>query len=270
MTTVAFEKYDDVLRIRFASFGSRSFGLDVSAYVVRGVMIDSAFHRARQRFANAINGLDLRGCIITHWHEDHAGNVRLLAQRGVPVSLRADTEAILRSGPRIKLYRQATWGRPPVLDTPITPFDTRPLECIHTPGHSADHQVVFDPETRTLFSGDLWLGIRARLMHPAEDPFQILESLRTVAALEPLRMFDAHRGLVEPAMVGLTRRIDWLAEAISTVERRSAEGWTTDEIVQRELGGETTAARLSQGEYTVTNFVGAVLRNGKRRQHDQR
>jgi endoribonuclease LACTB2 len=197
--SLSVEHYGDVHRVRMASLGSRAFRLDVSAYVVRGVMVDSGFHHARRRFVQAVDAIGVRGCVVTHWHEDHAGNAALLARRGLPVLLRADTDLIVRSAPKIGLYRRVTWGRPPALDVPLASFDLDGLECIHTPGHSKDHQVIWDPATHTLFSGDLWLGVRARTMHASENPYEILESLRRIAALRPERMFDAHRGLVEPA-----------------------------------------------------------------------
>lgn len=254
------ERYADVHRVRMSSIASRAFRLDVSAYVIRGVVIDTGFRHARRPFLHAVDAIGVHGCIVTHWHEDHAGNAVELARRGIPILIRGDTEEILRQRPRIAAYRHVTWGRPPALDTAMRAFDMVGLECVHTPGHSRDHQAVWDPQTRTVFSGDLWLGVRARTMHSSEDPYAIIESLRRVVALQPLRMFDAHRGLIEPAAAAIERKIDWLSKTLSTIERRVAEGWDDATIVKRELGGETAVALLSQGDYTTRNLVRAVRR----------
>jgi endoribonuclease LACTB2 len=269
--SLSIEQYGDVTRLRMASVASRAFGLDVSAYVVRGVMIDSGFRHARRRFFSAVGTIGVRGCIITHWHEDHAGNAAELAGRGIPILVRIDTERILRSRPSIAAYRHLTWGRPAALRVSPTPFDTAGLECIHTPGHSKDHQVVWDPHTRTVFSGDLWLGTAARTMHASEDPYAIIESLRTVAALQPVRMFDAHRGLVEPAGEAIERRIDWLSATVATIEQRIADGWDDATIVKRVLGGETPTAVISWGDYSARNLVRAVRRRAamEQGQHDR-
>jgi glyoxylase-like metal-dependent hydrolase (beta-lactamase superfamily II) len=260
--SLAVENYGDVRRVRMASIGSRAFGLDVSAYIVRGVMIDSGFRHARRLFVRAIDSIGISGCIVTHWHEDHAGNAPEIAARGIPILIRSETEEILRRRPKIGAYRHVTWGRTPALRAPATPFDTAGLECVHTPGHTRDHQVVWDPQTRTVFSGDLWLGTAARMMHSSEDPYAIIESLRTVSALQPLRMFDAHRGLIEPAVNALDRKIDWLSGAVATIEDRIKDGCDDATIVKRVLGGETAAALLSQGDYTTRNLVRAVRRRG--------
>jgi glyoxylase-like metal-dependent hydrolase (beta-lactamase superfamily II) len=132
------------------------------------------------------------------------------------------------------------------------------LTVIHTPGHSVDHQVVWDATTSTLFSGDLWLGVRARVMHASEDPYGIAASLRTAIALAPRRMFDAHRGLVEPATDALRLKLDWLTETVGEIERLVAAGWTDRAILKRVLGGEEIAALVSVGEYARRNLVRAV------------
>jgi glyoxylase-like metal-dependent hydrolase (beta-lactamase superfamily II) len=240
------------------SVAGQAVRIGVGVHVLRGVMIDCGFHRARRIVAEAIRTLGVRGVIVTHWHEDHAGNVDMLQRSGVPVSLRGDTEAKLRQNPSIYLYRRAVWGMPPTLTGDVAPFSNDAFECFHTPGHSTDHQVVFDRETGTLFSGDLWLGIRARILHASEDPRQIVQSLRIAAALNPARMFDAHRGPVSNPARALTAKAEWMTNTIGEIERRIAEGWSDREIVKRVLGVEELAALISHGEYSRANFVKAV------------
>lgn len=258
--TLRVERFGDVIRLRMSSSGSRIAGMDVSAYVVRGVMVDTGFHRARRALVNAVRELGVRGAIVTHWHEDHAGNVALLAELGIPLLVRDDTMEILQRGPSIQLYRRIVWGHPPALRLAPVAFDTNGLEMVHTPGHSTDHQVVFDPSTRTLFSGDLWLGVRSRILHASEDPYLIVESLRRAGALGPERMFDAHRGFVPHPVKALEARADWLRDVLAEVEQRVREGWSDPRIVKHVLGGEERAAWASRGDYSRRNLVKAVRR----------
>ncbi len=254
------ERHGDVIRIAMMSVGGRAIGLGVSAYVVNGVLIDSGFPRAERELLDAAREFGVHGVIITHWHEDHAGNIDAFAAAGVPVLVRDDTARIVERAAPIQLYRRAVWGQPRPLTAAPSPFDAGALERIHTPGHSPDHQVVWDPATRTLFSGDLWLGVRARVMHPAENPYEIIASLRRVLELEPTRMFDAHRGLVANPVAAIQAKIDWLTETVGEVERRIADGESDREIVHAALGGEEIAAVVSFGEYSRRNFVKAVRR----------
>ena len=119
---------------------------------------------------------------------------------------------------------------------------------------------MWDARTGTVFSGDLWLGVRARVLHSAEDPYRIVESLRRVAALGPVRMFDAHRGLVRDPVRALTAKAEWITETIGEIERRMALGHSDGEILANVLGGEELAGYLSYGDYARRNFVKAVRR----------
>jgi len=47
---------------------------------------------------------------------------------------------------------------------------------------------------------------------------------------------------------------------MTQIERRITSGWSDDEIVRRDLGGEPMAATVSRGEYTTGNLVRAVRR----------
>jgi glyoxylase-like metal-dependent hydrolase (beta-lactamase superfamily II) len=260
VTSIRVERFDDVVRLRLQSVAGRAIGLDVSAYVIRGIMIDTGFHRARLRVIEAAQSLGVRGVIVTHWHEDHAGNVAALAERGIPMLVRSDTEAVLRQRPPIQLYRHVFWGYPPALVSALTEFDPSGLEGIHTPGHSTDHQIVWDAETRTLFSGDLWLGVRARVLHSTEDPYVLLESLRRARGLQPHRMYDAHRGFVAHPIRALDAKMRWLETTLHDIERRVHGGWSDRAIVRGVLGGEEFAALVSRGDYSRRNLVRAVRR----------
>lgn len=249
--------HDDVTRLRMWTRRSAAIGYDVSAYLVRGVLIDTGFHHVEGDLIRALTRHRARGAIVTHWHEDHAGNAPMLAEV-LPMWMPPGTEAKLRERPQIRFYRHFTWGRPYPLRTPLEPFDFGPLVAIATPGHSADHHVVFDPETATLFAADLWLGIRVRVVGADENPYEILRSLDRAIGLAPRRMFDAHRGLVENPVVALRAKKQWLEATVADIEQRLDAGDDDDLILRSILGGEELAGYLSQGEYSRRNLVRAV------------
>jgi glyoxylase-like metal-dependent hydrolase (beta-lactamase superfamily II) len=251
--------HGDVRRLRLWTRRTASVGYDVSAYLVDGVLVDTGFPHVRDELERAVADARPRGVIVTHWHEDHAGNAPTFATR-LPVWMHAITERKLRERPRVKLYRHYTWGRPRALDTMLAPFEHSPLLFVHTPGHSADHHVVFDPRTATLFSGDLWLGVKVRVMGRNENPYEIIDSLTKVIALEPARMFDAHRGLVDQPVAALAAKRAWMQETVGDIERRLDAGDDAGQIVRTVFGGEERSmAMLSQGEYSRTNFVRIVV-----------
>src|SRR3954468_304707 len=242
-------QHEDVRRIRMWTRRSAAVGYDVSAYLVRGILVDTGFRHVERDLRTAVAELQPRGTVVTHWHEDHAGNAPMLATANVPMWLSPYTEAKLRERQQVKLYRHIVWGRPRALRGPYTPVDPAPLELIPTRGHSADHHVVFDAETRTLFSGDLWLGVRVRVMGSSENPYEIIDSLSRVIALEPARMFDAHRGPVPNPVTALRAKRAWMQETVSAVERELDAGKTERAILKKVLGGEERTAFYSEGEY---------------------
>ena len=121
--------------------------------------------------------------------------------------------------------------------------------------------MVFDERTRTLFSGDLWLGVKVRVMGASENPYRILESLDNAIALEPARMFDAHRGLVDDPVAMLRAKRSWMADTIGAIERALDAGDSEREILRSVLGGEERTAMVSEGEYSRRNFVRIVAKN---------
>jgi glyoxylase-like metal-dependent hydrolase (beta-lactamase superfamily II) len=199
--------------------------------------------------------------MLTHYHEDHAGNADLLAARGIPLVMHPTTLARLREPSPIRAYRRIVWGTPRPLTASLSALADPPsLRFLATPGHSADHQVIWDAERGTLFSGDLWLGVRARIMHDDEDPFQIIESLRAVRALHPGRMFDAHRGVVRDPVEAIESKIGFLEDTIAAVRSKIEAGLSDRAIVRELFGGDEPVAIASRGEYSRANFVRAVRR----------
>lgn len=249
-----------VQRLRMQGWRGRAVGYEVSAYALRGVLVDSGFPGAREEFTSAVRALSPRGAVITHWHEDHAGNAPALAAEGVPMVMHAACEAILRVRPSIRLYRRAVWGQTSALEGGLAAFDPAPLEVIATPGHCDDHLVVWDPERRVVAAGDLFLGVKVRVAHAHESPGALLESLRRVAALEPLLLLDGHRGVVKNATPLLRAKIGFLEETIGAIRELAARGAAEGEIQRRVLGREAFIGIASLGEYSKRAFVTAVLR----------
>jgi len=254
------ERYGDVTRFEMASAVSRLVGYSASVFLVRGALVDCGFHAVAAEVASLLESVRPRGVLLTHYHEDHAGNAELVAHSGIPLSGSGATLAELRDPSPIRLYRRLTWGVTPPLRSPVVAFEPEGLSLVAAPGHSHDHHVVWDSTTGTLFGGDLYLGVKVRVAHPGEDPYQLARTLRDVAALGATRLFDAHRGFVDSPTPLLLSKADWIDETIRGIEQRIAAGVTDASIVRELFGGESLPGYLSGGDYSRTNFVRAVRR----------
>ena len=249
-----------VKRLRMRSWRGALVGYDVSAYLVSDVLVDTGFPRGGRTLLEAVDAQRPRGVIVTHWHEDHAGNAPGVAARGVPMVMHAECEAKLRERPGIRFYRRQVWGHTAPLRSSLVGFDVAPLELVETPGHSADHLVVWDAERRILASADLFLGVKVRIAHEEEElPRALVTSLRRAAALEPRLLLDAHRGPVRDAAAQLRAKAEWNEEQIGAIERLATIGASEGEIVRRLFGGESLVGWVSGLEYSRRGFVRAVL-----------
>jgi glyoxylase-like metal-dependent hydrolase (beta-lactamase superfamily II) len=245
--------------IRLQSWRSAAMGYSVCVFLVRDQLIDTGFPGARHRMARLLDERRPRGLVVTHQHEDHAGNVALVAERGIPIAMAPATEEALRAGEaNVGLYRRACWGIMAPLQSAIEPHQPTGLELIATPGHSPDHHAVWDAERETLFGGDLFLGVKVRVARPMEDPRVLARSARRAAALRPRELFDAHRGLVPNGAEALAAKAMWLEETIGAVDERIARGWSDRAITRAVLGREDVVALVSRGDLSRLNFVRAV------------
>ncbi len=248
-----------IIRLAFSGWRGRAVGYEVSAYLMDGVLVDTGFPSVSDEVAAVVAELSPRGVVVTHWHEDHAGNAGRLAKLGIPVRMHPGCEAALRARPPIRFYRDFVWGRNPPLRVPLRDFDPAPLQIITTPGHTDDHSVVWDAERRIVASGDLYLGVKVRVAHPHESPRALLASLRAVVALEPRMLLDAHRGVVRNPTAALGAKIGWMEETIGAITALAAGGCGEREIRRRVLGREPFVGWVSRGEYSKQSFVRSVL-----------
>jgi ribonuclease/clavin/mitogillin len=256
------EQYGDVTRVHMTTWRGRLVGYDVSAYLTRDVLVDTGFAHVSGDFSRFLDVTKVRGVIVTHWHEDHAGNAALTAARGVPLAIAPETLAQLAgsAAASVRFYRRFVWGVAPPVRSPVSPFDNEELRTIHAPGHTADHYVVWDADRSTLFSGDLFLGVKVRATFPDEEPRQLITTIRRVAAMRPERMFDAHRGLVRDPTNALLAKADWLDETIAQMDKRIDDGWSDRAIRDDVLGRENAVGAISGGEYSKLTMVRAVRR----------
>jgi len=254
------ERHEDVTRYEMTSVAGRLIGYSASTYLVRGVLIDCGFRAARRHVRLLLARERPRGVFVTHYHEDHAGNIEDVARAGIPIAAGAETLTMLRAPDPIRLYRRATWGSTPPLRSAVTAFMDADFRLVAAQAHSADHHVLWDATRGALFGGDVCLGVMVRIADAGEDPRLLARTLRAVAALGPDRLFDAHRGFVANPVPLLRAKADWTDETVAAIERRVAADAPDDVIVEELFGGESLPGYLSGGDYSRTNFVRAVRR----------
>lgn len=240
-----------------STVASRATHFKVSAFLHKGFLVDTGCPRAASDLSRFLDREPIQGALVTHWHEDHSGNLPLLVRRGLPVTASRETLAAMPRTRALPVYRWAVWGQAEPVGGPPEPAD-HPFEVVPTPGHSPDHVVVFDPDLGIVFGGDLFLGVKASTVHPGEDPYAIRASVRRVLALEPRLYFDAHRSLLRDPAGALRAKADWLDTVIDAIETGLRRGDSDRVIRRRVLGDEGSMPFLTGGEMSKRNFVASI------------
>ena len=234
-------------------------------YYVDGLLVDSGPPNLARDVARLCRELEVRQCVTTHHHEDHSGNHGLLRAEFhiTPWAHARGIQRIAYPEPPRFLYRRVTWGqRAPaeaqplgkVLETPRFRF-----QVIETPGHAEDHVVLFEPDRRWLFSGDLYLGPRLKYLRADEDVHALIASLRRVLALEPAALYCQHRGRIENAAAQLRQKLDSLVELGERVSELHSRGLSDDEIARALPGSDLLWRLWTAGDFSKRNFVRAFL-----------
>jgi glyoxylase-like metal-dependent hydrolase (beta-lactamase superfamily II) len=241
----------------------------VAAFHLGDTLVDSGCAHTARELVRWCRGRSVDQVVNTHYHEDHTGgNAALAATYGVPILAPPGAIPTLASFYPLPAYRRLTWGQPrnhtaQPLGGEVT-IAGRTFTVIPTPGHSDDHVCLFEPQDALLFSGDLYINGRARYLRRGEDAWQILASLRKVAAMRPRLMVCAHAGFItEPATAIQAKIAYWegLAQQAATLRRQGA---SVRAITQRLLGREGTLSWLSLGEFSKQNLIRSLLREPQR------
>lgn len=233
-------------------------------YLVDGLLIDTGPPNQAPDVARLLREFPVRQVVNTHHHEDHAGNNALItATTGITPRAHALAVPLLAALPPIQLYRRLTWGeardavaRPlgDVLETERYAF-----RVLHTPGHAPDHVVLVEPSEGWVFSGDLYIHDRLKLLRLEEDPHLLIDSLDRLLGEEVGTIYCAHRGPVGDGRAAIARKAMNLRELRERVRELHAGGLPAAAIVRRLIGREGFLSYFSAGDFTSRNLVEAFL-----------
>jgi glyoxylase-like metal-dependent hydrolase (beta-lactamase superfamily II) len=235
------------------------------AYLVDGLLVDCGPPATAREMLLFLEGKPLEGLILTHHHEDHTGAAPLIAARhGLLPRIHALGAPLLEQGFPQELYRTLTWGRrgrmrPGLLGEAVRSRTLR-FEVLHTPGHSADHVCLWQPDRGWLFTGDLFLAERLKYLRSDEELSALITSLEAVGRLPVREVFCAHRGPVRDGPAALRRKTQGLRALQERVADLLREGLSESEITRRAVGPEGPLTWLSLGRFSARNFVRSVVR----------
>ena len=132
-------------------------------------------------------------------------------------------------------------------------------QVICTPGHSPDHICLYEQERGWLFTGDLFVGGRDRALRAGYDIWQIIASLKRVAALPLARLFPGSARVRDNPHQALTEKIAYLEETGRRVLDLSQQGLDVGAIARQLFGGPMWIELITAGHFTRSWLVRSYL-----------
>ena len=239
-------------------------------YLVDGLLIDTGCAHTAQKLKDHLQGKDVHLIVNTHTHEDHIGANGVIQQSRRDLKILAHPLAVpVLANPReaqpLQLYRQIFWGWPApsraeaVEDGQLISTARFRFQAVFTPGHSPDHLCLYEPKKGWLFSGDLFVGGRDRGVVAGCDIWQLIASLKKVAALPLTRMFPGSARTRDNPREDLLTRINYLESTGEMVLNLHKKGWDVDEIARRVFGGTMLIEFITSGHFSRRNLVLSFL-----------
>jgi ribonuclease/clavin/mitogillin len=236
------------------------------AFFVDGLPIDTGFANGQRRFMKLCDRLRPAIVVNTHHHEDHTGNNYWITKKyGLLPLLHPKTLSYMKdSSRRIPIYRRFTCGKPVPSKTGELGSEIRTSRfrflVIPAPGHTDDHICLYEPNEGWLFSGDLFIGEQLGYSRDGEDVCAILNSLRSVVALHPKKMFCSFSGKVDRPEPAIYEKIEYLENLRDQVEKGFQQGLSPEQIPRKLLGRRDRFRFLSGGQISKQNPVNAFFR----------
>lgn len=244
-----------------------SVKLNVYCFETDGVLIDTGSQSLAREFKGFFAQADVDQIVITHAHEDHTGGARYLqTEFGLPIFMNEMTIEECANKADYPFYRKFFWGR-------RRPFEAQPIgdtfrsrnadwTVISTPGHAKDHLAFLNNETGQLFSGDLYVHPKTKLILRDESIPTIISSIEKTLSYDFGEMFCCHAGYVKDGRVALQKKLAYLQELRDKTLALHKNGYEVREIHAQLFPRKFPITYFSFGEWNSMHIIRSIINEG--------
>lgn len=265
MSLIEHFEHQGVVGFRLGRFRS-GFHTTAVVYMVGSTLIDSGPPNQWKVVRDLFNLKRIDRVLLTHHHEDHAGNgARIRQELRIPVFSPAGSVEPLSRGFSLYPYQRIVWGTPRSFE----PDNTVPgrmefengisLEAISVPGHAPDLTCYHAPDQGWLFAGDLFITPRPTHLRKDEDIHQEIQSLYRVLGLDFEVLFCGHRGVLTEGHQAIREKLNYLESLRDQVQGLQREGKPDGEITRILLGREDAMTWATTFHFSKKNLIRSFI-----------
>lgn len=238
--------------------------MDVYVFLVDGQLIDTGSESLLPELIPFFETSDFDQVIITHHHEDHTGGAKWIQEhKDVPIFIHPLAVDLCSKDAEYPFYRKLVWGeRKAFRAKSITnSFQSRTFnwEAIHIPGHAFDHLAYLNQNTGVLFSGDLYVTPRPKLMLSFESAPVIMESINKVLTYDFSEMYCCHAGYVKNGKEMLKKKLEYMENKSGEIIHLYKQGFSSEEVKEKLLPSKHPIIHFSNHEWDTIHFVTSVI-----------
>lgn len=248
----------------------RAMKLNVYSYVIDGIAIDAGSYSLRKAFSSFYEQQQIEALYCTHIHEDHTGCADWFQRKNIPIFIHSSSIEEANKAGSYPLYRRLFWGKRMAFKAGIAPdtFHSQKYQwkSIFTPGHSIDHLSYLNTSTGQLFSGDLFVQVKTKVIMDSESVPQIIGSIQKVLSYDFEDIYCNHAGFIANGKLKLQEKLDYLLQIQGEVQLLHKMGFSVKEIQQRLFPRKYPITTASCGQWDSKHIVTSILeeQNNKR------
>lgn len=189
------------------------FGYDSNVYLIKcskPIVVDTGtgqgiyFKKMIENIEKLCSLKSIKTIVLTHMHFDHTGGTEKLQKlTNANLLMHKDDANHVRIGDNVATGARMFGGSMDPLNTSITGDSVDggdvALKVIHTPGHSPGSISLYEPKSKSLFSGDTVFadGSTGRWDLIGGDYNQLLNSVKKLSKLDVKNLYPGHERFVE-------------------------------------------------------------------------
>ncbi|PJO44435.1 MBL fold metallo-hydrolase [Lysinibacillus xylanilyticus] len=242
----------------------QGIGMSVYSFFVDGLLIDTGSYSLSQEFQSFFKEIQIEQLALTHSHEDHSGNAAWLQQhKDVPIYIHRDSVSICANDGEYPLYRQALWGERPAFNA--QPFgdtlqtNSATWDIIETPGHTTDHLSFYNRETGALFTGDLYIQTKTKVVLDEENIVHTLASLKKILNYDFEEVYCCHAGFLADGRTKIQEKIAYLEEMESNIRQLFDKGYSVEEMTKSIFARDYPITKVSGEQWSSKHIITAFI-----------